>query len=141
MIFDSCTLVFEAEPTTLTSICQYWIAQGLSLKNPSNSKITMLDNEGDQIEISNIELLSNQRPISIQLWVSSDTDIIVSINKQWNLWVEDYSFDGIDQNKRIELITQLNNRISLLMLQTTLVGVIYDYKLRLADEYISINIS
>ena len=112
------------------------------LKNPSNSKITMLDEEGNQVEVNSVEQLDDQLPIGIQLWFSSDIDLVITIQQQWGLWVENYYFEGVNEDERRRLITKLNNRTSSLMSQTSILGVIYDYKQNLANKYYSsINIS
>ena len=76
-----------------------WSAVGVTLFNPSNHLVTSLSEDGSQVQTSLRELedlFNSSRPLTLQLWLSDDTDLSCRIRRMDDhTLVEQYGLDGL----------------------------------------------
>jgi hypothetical protein len=85
------------------AIVQDWCSEGATLENPTTYRVTSISEEGDQVDTS-LELLdaavSDRLPVTFQLWLSDDTDIVCGIRfLDDHRVVEEYPLDGLRQTQ------------------------------------------
>jgi hypothetical protein len=92
----------------LERIIGAYAREGVSLVNPASGRTTELDDEGNQVDISYpklIEAARSRTQLTLQLWLSSDTDVDCSFRLlSQGLVGHAYSFDGKDRGERRRLV-------------------------------------
>lgn len=91
---------------------------GAQLANPWNGKITRIDDEGEQTEITRGDLelaLEGWPAVTFQFWLSDDTDLTCSFRRlSRDLYVHAYGLNGLDQAERDRVTKWVLRRFEIL---------------------------
>ncbi len=111
---------------------------GVQLRNSNTGLLTALNDEGDQVAVTETELdqsLHGSNPVTFQLWFSDDTDIICSFRRiSDDIVVHAYGLDGLDMSERertvewsINRFKQKANESNAVLLVVDRYGISWDY--------------
>lgn len=90
----------------LTRLCEVLEPLGLTLEHPTKGAVLMLNNEGDQISISQVELEARIRrgvDTSFQFWYSEDHDLFARVRRNLSIRIIEFGLEGTNEGERTAL--------------------------------------
>jgi hypothetical protein len=110
----------------------FFINAGLFIQNPSSDLITILGDFGEQIAVDDIKEL--ERPFHLQLWLDNATDVVLVVSDIGpGAICEQYIYEGLYTDERIKFYNIIQRRLSLILENGDMIGVIHDYKYRFRE--------